>query len=48
MKRVTITDVAAASGVSRATVSLVLRDEPRISSQTKDRVHEAMRELGYV
>ena len=48
MKRVTITDVAAASGVSRATVSLVLRDEPRISSETKDRVHAAMRELGYV
>jgi LacI family transcriptional regulator len=47
-KRVTITDVAAASGVSRATVSLVLRDEPRISADTRERVREAMKSLGYV
>jgi len=45
---VTINDVAAATGVSRATVSLVLRDEPRVSDETRRRVHEAMERLGYV
>ncbi len=48
MSRVTVNDVAAACGVSRATVSLVLRDSPRVSARTKERVREAMRELGYV
>lgn len=48
MARVTLNDVAAACGVSRATVSLVLRDSPRVSMPTKARVRDAMRELGYV
>jgi DNA-binding LacI/PurR family transcriptional regulator len=48
--RVTLRDVAAASGVSRATVSFVLNDDPRqtISAATRDRVKQAARELGYV
>jgi DNA-binding LacI/PurR family transcriptional regulator len=48
--RVTITDVAAASGVSRATVSFVLRDSPgqTISAATRERVRRAARDLGYV
>ncbi|MFJ4621685.1 LacI family DNA-binding transcriptional regulator [Streptomyces sp. NPDC088812] len=48
--RVTLNDVAAASGVSRATVSFVLNDDPRqtISAATRDRVKQAARELGYV
>jgi hypothetical protein len=48
--RVTITDVAAASGVSRATVSFVLRDSPgqSISASTRERVRRAARDLGYV
>ena len=48
--RVTITDVAAASGVSRATVSFVLRDSPgqSISAATRERVRQAARDLGYV
>ena len=48
--RVTITDVAAASGVSRATVSFVLRDSPgqSISAPTRERVRQAARDLGYV
>ncbi len=48
--RVTITDVAAASGVSRATVSFVLRDSPgqSISASTRERVRQAARDLGYV
>jgi len=48
--RVTITDVAAASGVSRATVSFVLRDSPgqTISAATRERVRRTARDLGYV
>lgn len=49
-KRVTLSDVAAASGVSRATVSFVLNDDPNqtISAATRDRVRRAAGELGYV
>ncbi len=48
--RVTLNDVAAASGVSRATASFVLRDSPgqSISAVTRERVREAARALGYV
>lgn len=48
--RVTLNDVAAASGVSRATVSFVLNEDPRqtISAATRDRVRQAARKLGYV
>ncbi|MFD6274418.1 LacI family DNA-binding transcriptional regulator [Streptomyces sp. NPDC060209] len=47
--RVTLNDVAAASGVSRATVSFVLNDDPKqtISASTRDRVKQAAKELGY-
>jgi DNA-binding LacI/PurR family transcriptional regulator len=49
-KRVTLLDVAAASGVSRATVSFVLRDSPHqtISPATRARVRQAAHDLGYV
>ncbi|MET7975512.1 LacI family DNA-binding transcriptional regulator [Streptomyces mirabilis] len=48
--RVTLNDVAAASGVSRATVSFVLNDDPNqtISPATQERVRQAARDLGYV
>ena len=48
--RVTLNDVAAASGVSQATASFVLRDSPGqwISAATRERVREAARALGYV
>jgi DNA-binding LacI/PurR family transcriptional regulator len=48
--RVTISDVAAASGVSRATVSFVLRDSPgqTISAATRERVRRTALDLGYV
>lgn len=46
--RVTLSDVAAHAGVSRATASLVLRGEGRVSDATRERVHAAMAELGYV
>lgn len=48
MRNVTLNDVAAASGVSRAAVSLVLHDSNRVSAATKERVRQAMVELGYV
>jgi LacI family transcriptional regulator len=47
-KRVTLVDVANASGLSRATVSLVLRDSPLVAEETRQRVQEAMQDLGYV
>jgi DNA-binding LacI/PurR family transcriptional regulator len=46
--RVTLLDVARHCGVSRATVSLVLNDSPLVATKTRDRVREAMVELGYV
>jgi LacI family transcriptional regulator len=48
MVRVTLVDVARHCGVSRATVSLVLNDSPLVATKTRDRVREAMTELGYV
>lgn len=44
---VTIQDVAAAAGVSKATVSKVLSDSYSISQETKDRVRAVIQELGY-
>jgi DNA-binding LacI/PurR family transcriptional regulator len=48
MARVTLLDVARHCGVSRATVSLVLNDSPLVAAKTRDRVRQAMTELGYV
>jgi DNA-binding LacI/PurR family transcriptional regulator len=48
MARVTLMDVAKHCGVSRATVSLVLNDSPLVAAKTRDRVRQAMTELGYV
>lgn len=47
--RVTSVDVARASGVSRATVSYVLNNDPRqsIPAETRERVLAAARALGY-
>jgi LacI family transcriptional regulator len=47
--RVTMTDIARAAGCSQATVSFVLNDTPgiRLSQQTRERVIEAARVLGY-
>lgn len=49
-QRVTMTDIAKAAGCSQAAVSFVLNETPgtRISQQTRDRVLEAARMLGYV
>ena len=44
---VTIKDVAALAGVSPSTVSRTCKDNPSISEETKERVRQAMAELGY-
>jgi DNA-binding LacI/PurR family transcriptional regulator len=46
-KRVTLEDVAAAAGVSRALVSIVIRDAPGASVATRERVMRAAADLGY-
>ncbi len=44
---VTIKDVAKLAGVSPSTVSRVCNGNPAISKETRERVHQAMAELGY-
>jgi DNA-binding LacI/PurR family transcriptional regulator len=44
---VTIKDVAALAGVSPSTVSRTCKDHPSISRETKERVRQAMAQLGY-
>jgi DNA-binding LacI/PurR family transcriptional regulator len=46
-KRATILDVAAAAGVSRQTVTRAMNDMPGIKQETRERVQETARELGY-
>ena len=47
-KQVTLKDVAEAAEVSKATASLVLSNNPRISESTRQRVLSAVEALGYV
>ncbi|MGN0335545.1 MAG: LacI family DNA-binding transcriptional regulator [Lachnospiraceae bacterium] len=44
---VTIKDVAALAGVSPSTVSRTCKNNPSISDETKERVRQAMKKLGY-
>jgi LacI family transcriptional regulator len=46
--RVTLRDIASDASVSRATVSLVLRDVPVVAQKTRERVLRSMTRLGYV
>ena len=47
-RRVTLADIALACGLSRATVSLVLRGSPLVHADTRHRVQAEMRRQGYV
>ena len=46
---VTLVDIAQAAGVSKATVSRALREDPTlaITEETRERILRAARELGY-
>jgi LacI family transcriptional regulator len=46
--RVTLKDIAQSAGVSRATVSLVLRNNPVVAQATRERVRSSIESLGYV
>jgi DNA-binding LacI/PurR family transcriptional regulator len=45
---VTLEEVASRAGLSRATVSRVINDSPRVSEATRSAVERAVEELGYV
>ncbi len=45
--RVSVRDIAARAGTSHTAVSLALRDDPRITLATRNRIQRAARELGY-
>lgn len=47
MKKITINDVAKYAGVSKKTISRVLNNEPKVSSDTKNKVKKAFKTLGY-
>ncbi|RPE74835.1 LacI family DNA-binding transcriptional regulator [Vulcaniibacterium tengchongense] len=47
-KQVTVTDIARACGVSRATVSLVLRGSPLVHADTRARVEAELKKQRYV
>ncbi len=46
-KRVTLKDVAAKAGVHQTTVSLAMRDHPRLPAATRERLQKLAREMGY-
>ena len=46
--RTTLADVARLSGVSKTSASMALADSPRVAAETKERVRQAARQLGYV
>jgi LacI family transcriptional regulator len=46
--RVVMKDIALRAGVHQTTVSLALRNDPRISQETRDRVQALAKEMGYV
>ena len=47
-RKITLNDIAAGCGVSRATVSLVLRGSPLVNKATRARIEEELRRQGYV
>ncbi len=47
VRKTTIVDIAAASGVSVATVSRILNDKPDVAEETRERVLRVMDEIGF-
>ena len=47
-RKATMIDIAAASGVSKSTVSLVLQGSPTVKAETRERVLATAERLGYV
>lgn len=47
-KRPTLDDIATVAGVSRATVSLVVRRSPLVADKTRTRVEQVMADLDYI
>ena len=47
IKKTTIVDIAAASGVSVTTVSRILNDKPDVAEETRERVLRVMEEIGF-
>ena len=47
MKRPTLRDIAEKAGVSHVTVSMALRDHPRIAEETRERIKKIARQIGY-
>ena len=45
--KVTMSDIAAALGLHPSTVSLALKDSPRIAKETRARVQAIAAEMGY-
>jgi LacI family transcriptional regulator len=48
VKRITLKNVAAHAGVSKATVSMVLNGDTRVALTTRGRVQDSLLELGYI
>ena len=46
-RKVTLQDIANKLRMSRTTISLALRNHPRISQATKERIHHLARKIGY-
>ena len=46
--KVTIIEIAAEAGISKSTVSLVLKGSDAVHPETRERVNAAIRKLGYV
>lgn len=46
-KRVTLADIARATGYSKGAISLALKNDLRVAEATRERIQQAARELGY-
>lgn len=47
-KNITLSDIAAALGVSKATVSLAINNDPRVAEDTRRKILSKIEEVGYV